>query len=390
MNHRDETIPYLAPLDPAAADEQPERVGRYRVEKLLGQGGFGLVYLAHDEELDRRVAVKVPHRYLLSIPQVAALYLAEAQNAARLDHPYIVPVYDVGHTSEYPCFIVSKYIESQTLAQTTNERRMPLREAIELVGQVAEALHYAHQKGLVHRDVKPGNILMDRSGKPHLADFGLALRDEDFGTGPVRTGTIAYMSPEQARGEGHRVDGRSDIFSLGLVFYELLSGRHPFRAGSQAEIIEQIATAEPRPVRQINEQVPKEVERICLKALAKRAAERYTTAKDLANDLRHALAQPAATDSSHPTRLQVDWPGETPLAPSGSTGVLATAESGRSPAFGLLAARRRTNLCGSPHRRPWWAGRLARGLHHPPHRRSPLAWRTRRRVRYLAVPPDGR
>ena len=134
--------------------------------------------------------------------------------------------------------------------------------------------------------MKPGNILLDQSGTPYLADFGLALKEEDYGQGGGVLGTPAYMSPEQANGEGHRVDGRSDIFSLGVVLYELLTGRRPF-VGDPVQVIIQIVTDEPRPPRQIDDSIPKELERICLKALSKRASERYTTAKDMADDLRH-------------------------------------------------------------------------------------------------------
>jgi eukaryotic-like serine/threonine-protein kinase len=130
----------------------------------------------------------------------------------------------------------------------------------------------------VHRDVKPGNILLDAAGKPHVADLGLALTEQRVGRGPRFAGTPAYMSPEQARGEGHRVDGRSDICSLGVVFYELLSGRRPFQADSQEEILDQVASRDPRPLRQIDDAIPRELERICLKALSKRAADRYLTA----------------------------------------------------------------------------------------------------------------
>ena len=133
--------------------------------------------------------------------------------------------------------------------------------------------------------MKPGNILIDADGKPYLVDFGLALREEDIGKGPKFAGTPAYMSPEQARSEGHRVDGRSDIFSLGIVLYELVVGRHPFRADTKVEMLDRITTQEPRPPRQFDDTIPKELERICLKALAKRPSERYTTATDLAHDL---------------------------------------------------------------------------------------------------------
>ena len=275
----------------APPPKPPDRIGRYRIERVLGKGGFGVVYLALDEQLNRPVAVKVPLPYRFARPEDAESYLVEARTVASLEHPHIVPVYDVGSTPDHPFFVVSKFVEGTDLATRLKESRLSWRQAAHLVATVAEALHYAHKRGLVHRDVKPGNILIDNNDEPHVVDFGLSLRDENVGKGPTFAGTPAYTSPEQARGEGHRVDGRSDIFSLGIVFYELLVGRPPFRGDTPVELLEQIATQDPRPPRQYDETIPKELERICLKALSKRATERYTTAHDLADDLRHFLIE---------------------------------------------------------------------------------------------------
>jgi eukaryotic-like serine/threonine-protein kinase len=268
----------------------PARIAHFRIEQLLGKGGCGLVYLAWDEKLNRLVAIKVPHADLVARPGAADAYLKEARTVASLEHPNIVPVYQADGTDEFPCYIVSKYIDGSDLARLMARALLPLGEIARLIAIVAEALHYAHGEGVVHRDIKPGNILLDGKGTPFVTDFGLALREQDVGKGPRYLGTPVYMSPEQARGEGHRVDGRSDVFSLGVVLYELLTGRRPFHGASEDELLDQIITREVRPPRQWDDMLPRELERICLKALAKRASDRYTTAKDFADDLRQFLA----------------------------------------------------------------------------------------------------
>lgn len=284
-----------------AITDLPERIGRYRIQSVLGKGGFGLVYLAQDEQLDRPVAVKVPHAYRVSKPEDAEAYLTEARTVANLDHPGIVPVHDVGSTEDCPCFIVSKYIPGTNLSTKIKHQRLKHREAAQLVAAVAEALHYAHMQGFIHLDVKPGNILIGNDGKPYVVDFGLALREENIGKGFKYAGTPAYMSPEQALGEGHRVDRRSDIFSLGIVFYELLTGGRPFLDDQQEASFAQLPRFKAKPVRHFGSDTPKELERICYKSIAQRVSERYSTAKDFAEDLWLFLQEQTVAQSTKST-----------------------------------------------------------------------------------------
>jgi serine/threonine protein kinase len=276
-------------LKSATGDRQ---LGRYRLVRLLGEGAFGRVHLAIDEELQRRVAIKVPRPERFRNPGDAELYLAEARTVATLDHPHIVPVYDVGRTADGSVYVVSKFIEGSTLAERI-VRRPTADEASRLVATIARALDHAHRKRLVHRDVKPANILIeDATGTPYISDFGLAIREEASLAARSVVGTPAYMSPEQVRGEGHRLDGRSDVFSLGVVLYEILTGKKPFRGSTIMEVFHQVTSADPPPPRALDDSVPIELERICLKALAKRASDRYATARDMADDLRHWQSGP--------------------------------------------------------------------------------------------------
>ena len=314
--------------DPASADEPvPGEIGNYVVGERLGRGAFGEVYRAENPKLARSVAIKFLKRtttrrgkrqrvtdeeYRRRIEE----FRREAAVLAGLKHPHIITVYDADELPDGRWYVVSEFIDQGNLAERIAQDRPSPQEAAEIVATVAEALHYAHGQLLVHRDIKPTNILLDAAGTPHLADFGLALSDEDYGDSTaVQGGTPSYMSPEQARREGHLVDNRSDIFSLGVVFYELLTGRRPFVGRDVPDLLQRIASnLGARPPRMLDDTIPKELERICLKALEKRQSDRYTTAKDLAEELRLALldrpsaAQPAAA-AARPTAAGSDAAG---------------------------------------------------------------------------------
>ncbi len=290
------------PQEPAL----PERLGRFKVERRLGRGAFGDVYLADDPELNRKVALKVPRRERFSSPEDMDIFVQEARTAAGLTHPGIVTIHDVVREGD-SLFIVQEYIAGQDLAQYMKAQNswLPAEQAVGLLMSIAEALSFAHQKGFVHRDLKPANILLDAQLRPRVADFGLAVHETiQRRRKGDRSGTPAYMSPEQVRGETHRLDGRSDIWSLGVILYELLTGRRPFHGDTRDELFDEIKHRDPTPPRQRQQQVPAELDRICLKCLNKQVTDRYSSALDLVDDLRHWSA-PRASAPQPPASVKI-------------------------------------------------------------------------------------
>jgi serine/threonine protein kinase len=274
----------------------PEQIGgRFTVRGAIGSGGFGTVYLAHDLALDRDVAIKVPHERLRSDPLLSFHCLKEARLAAKLRHPSIVTIFDISEDEGKIAYIVQEYVHGATLYELMARRRFSVKQTILLVMKVAEAIAFAHARGVYHRDLKPANLIVDENGGIRVLDFGLAVDEEmqRSARGEV-AGTVAYMSPEQIEGRTHHLDGRTDIWSLGVIFYELLTGKRPFR-GAPEEVTDQVIRREAAPPRQFLATIPKKVEACCLKCLSKSVSTRYATAIDLLEDLReivHAGALP--------------------------------------------------------------------------------------------------
>jgi serine/threonine protein kinase len=299
---------------PRRSTTHPIQVGRFIIRERLGHGAFAVVYRASDPGLNRDVALKVPHPSTLESPSRVRRFLNEAKASARMHHPNIVPVYEAG-TADGTHYIASAFIQGKTLAQVLDGGPIDFIQAAEVVRQVAEALAYAHKLGIVHRDVKPNNILIDLDGQAHLVDFGLAFcRDGD----PQRTqegailGTACYIAPELAVGRKGDPQPASDQYSLGAILYEMLTGKRPFE-GLPPVVIFKTIHEEPPPPRQHNPEIPRDLERICLKAMSKNPKQRFLDCREFADALSRWMGRPPTSTGSlelpkwepRPTRWQV-------------------------------------------------------------------------------------
>jgi serine/threonine-protein kinase len=275
-----------------------ETIGKYRILGTLGKGGMGIVYKAMDPDIERPVAIKAVRFDTLpeglEIEDLLARIVREAKAAGRLNHPNIITIYDVIRDQDMT-YIVMQYVDGPSLqALLASGKSFSPREVLDILRPVSDALDFAHRSGIIHRDIKPANILIDRSGQPFLADFGVAriLTSTITQTGTT-VGTLNYMSPEQVKGQ--TVDSRSDVFALGVVLYELLTGKKPFAGDNMSTVVYQIVNEQPQPVSDINKELHGGYERIVNKALAKSPEDRYQTCLEMIADLENPASMAEAT-----------------------------------------------------------------------------------------------
>ena len=276
-------------------NKAPEKLGKYEVRHEVSRGSMGIVFLGHDPYIDRPVAIKLALSDVLTDPdsgeRYRKMFFNEAHTAGKLTHPNIISIYDAG-VDEENCYIVMEYIEGgDTLREFTRQKNLlPIEKVVELSFKCAKALDYAHRQGVVHRDIKPSNLLVTKDMDVKIGDFSIAHVNKPDNTETQPSGMMGspkYMSPEQLREE--RVTSQTDLFSLGLVIYELLTGKHPFVADNFSALVNRILNEEPEPLRKIRKDIPESLEKIVLKCLAKDLADRYQMGLDLASDLSRAF-----------------------------------------------------------------------------------------------------
>ena len=291
--------------------------GDYELLEEIGRGGQGVVYRARQKSLNRAVALKVIGLGHWAAEAHLKRFRREAEAAASLDHSGIVPIYEVGER-DGSCYFSMKLIEGGQLDDVSKHEPMPIRRAIELIAKIARTVHYAHEHGILHRDIKPGNILLDQKGEPHLTDFGLARLIETEST-VTRTlevlGTPSYMAPEQAVGNNEAISSVTDVYGLGAVLYQLLTGHPPFAGGTTYETIKLLLDTEPRQPRLWNAKIDRDLSTICLKCLEKDPKRRYSSALALAEDLEHWLKhEPILARRSGPFTRGTKWVRRNPTS----------------------------------------------------------------------------
>lgn len=287
---------------PTHVPDKGMTIAHFEVRQVLGEGSFGTVYKCFDTELKRYVAVKVPREGRVA-PDSAKLFMKEARAAAAVNHPNVISVHEVGQHGD-GFYIAAEFIDGINLSETIRISPLSIKDATILAVKLLRAAHFFHEKGIVHRDLKSGNILIDAANEPHIADFGLARREGKNEITVTQSGhvigTPAYMSPEQARGDVRGTGPASDQYSIGVIFYELLTGVRPFPATNSRTVMHRILTEPARNPRSVNKAIPKDLDTICIKALEKDPASRYSSAAEMANDLqrfldgRPILARPAS------------------------------------------------------------------------------------------------
>lgn len=308
------------------SDAMPDtsRIGPYEILSVLGEGSYGIVYLAKDVDLERPVAIKLAKQWHSQLGQQVQTFLEEARRVAQLRHPSIVNIFDVSRGDSAEWYLVMEYIDGPSLKAVFAEGRLSVKTLVELIADVAEAIDYAHNNGILHRDLKPANVLLNKSGQhPRIVDFGMALHEREQHFAPRHpAGTPYCMAPEQVRGETHRLDARTDVWSLGVMLYEGLTGKRPFCRENDSSLFKAILEDDPDPLSRHNSSVPNELQRICIKCLSKRMGDRYATAAELAMDLRRwrnefASDHVNAGSATEYVEAPADVHGHTRIVPKG-------------------------------------------------------------------------